>query len=99
MRKADIALYRAKLEGRNRFRIFSEEMDVFVQRRRAIEQELREALAAGDQFEVVYQPLYCRRHRQMPVGVEALLRWHHPKHGLVSPATFIPIAEESGLDP
>jgi diguanylate cyclase (GGDEF)-like protein len=96
VRKADIALYRAKLEGRNRFRIFCEEMDIFVQRRRAIERELREALATGDQFEVVYQPLYSAE-KTIPVGVEALLRWHHPEHGTISPGTFIPIAEESGL--
>jgi diguanylate cyclase (GGDEF)-like protein len=96
MRKADIALYRAKLEGRNRFRIFSDEMDVFVQRRRAVEAELREAVAAGDQLQVVYQPLYAAD-TEGPVGVEALLRWNHPRHGLVSPGVFIPIAEESGL--
>jgi diguanylate cyclase (GGDEF)-like protein len=96
MRKADIALYRAKLEGRNRFRIFSDEMDIFVQRRRAIEEELREALAAGGQLEVVYQPLYAADTEGI-VGVEALLRWNHPRHGAVSPGVFIPIAEESGL--
>jgi diguanylate cyclase (GGDEF)-like protein len=96
VRKADIALYRAKLEGRNRFRIFCDEMDIFVQRRRAIERELREALASKDQFEVVYQPLYSADETR-PVGVEALLRWNHPEHGTIAPGTFIPIAEESGL--
>jgi diguanylate cyclase (GGDEF)-like protein len=96
VRKADIALYRAKLEGRNRFRIFSEEMDIFVQRRRAIERELREALIAGNQLAVVYQPLYAAATSE-PVGVEALLRWNHPKQGVVPPNTFISIAEESGL--
>ena len=59
VRKADIALYRAKLEGRNRFRIFQDEMDATIQRRRAIEAELRDALAAGDQFQLVYQPLFA----------------------------------------
>jgi diguanylate cyclase (GGDEF)-like protein len=96
MRKADIALYRAKLEGRNRFRIFSDEMDIFVQRRRTVEAELREALAAGDQLRVVYQPLYAAE-TEGAVGVEALLRWNHPRHGPVSPGVFVPIAEESGL--
>jgi diguanylate cyclase (GGDEF)-like protein len=96
MRKADIALYRAKSEGRNRFRIFSEEMDFFVQQRRRIEAELREALASGDQLKVVYQPLYAAR-TGVICGIEALLRWNHPKHGAVSPGVFVPIAEESGL--
>jgi diguanylate cyclase (GGDEF)-like protein len=96
MRKADIALYRAKFEGRNRFRIFSEEMDFFVQRRRRIEVELRDALASGDQLKLVYQPLYATNSGAM-CGIEALLRWSHPKHGAVSPGVFIPIAEESGL--
>jgi predicted signal transduction protein with EAL and GGDEF domain len=96
MRKADIALYRAKREGRSEFRIFSEEMDLFVQHRRRIEGELREALEAGDQLKVVYQPLYDAAKGTVSC-IEALLRWQHPKHGLVSPAVFIPIAEESGL--
>ena len=96
VRKADIALYRAKLEGRNRFRIFQDEMDATIQRRRAIEAELRDALAAGDQFQLVYQPLFANDAKHL-VGVEALLRWNHPVHGLLSPATFVPIAEESGL--
>jgi predicted signal transduction protein with EAL and GGDEF domain len=96
MRKADIALYRAKVEGRNRYRIFSEEMDDSVQRRRAIEEELRAALAADDQLQLVYQPLYSAGKGDLR-GVEALLRWNHPKHGVISPAVFIPIAEESGL--
>jgi diguanylate cyclase (GGDEF)-like protein len=96
MRKADIALYRAKFEGRNRFRIFSDEMDFFVQRRRRVEAELREALSSGDQLKVVYQPLYATNSGAM-CGIEALLRWNHPKHGVVSPGVFVPIAEESGL--
>jgi diguanylate cyclase (GGDEF)-like protein len=96
MRKADIALYRAKIEGRNRFRIFSEEMDLFIQRRRGIEQELREAIGAGNQLYLAYQPLFAAA-TTTPVAVEALLRWRHPRHGLISPAVFIPIAEESGL--
>ncbi len=96
VRKADIALYRAKLEGRNRFRIFEQEMDFTLQHRREIERELRQALEGGGQLEVVYQPLYSARTEDM-VGVEALLRWHHPTHGTISPSVFIPIAEEAGL--
>jgi EAL domain-containing protein (putative c-di-GMP-specific phosphodiesterase class I) len=96
MRKADIALYRAKVEGRNRFRIFSEEMDFFIQRRQRIEAELRDAMASGDQLKLAYQPVYSGITGKI-TGVEALLRWAHPQHGIVSPGIFIPIAEESGL--
>jgi len=96
LRKADIALYRAKFEGRNRYRIFSEEMDSFVQRRQRIEAELRAALAAGDQLNVIYQPVYSALTGKIS-GVEALLRWNHPEHGPISPGNFISIAEESGL--
>ena len=96
MRKSDIALYSAKASGRNRFRVFAEDMDLTIQRRREIEQELRAALAAGDQFQLVYQPLYSAATSAL-VGVEALLRWNHPEHGLIVPGVFVPIAEESGL--
>jgi diguanylate cyclase (GGDEF)-like protein len=96
IRKADIALYWAKANGRSRFLFFSEDMDLFVQRRREIEDELRAALAAGDQFCIRYQPLYAADATEL-VGVEALLRWNHPQHGIIAPGTFIPIAEESGL--
>lgn len=96
VRKADIALYRAKSEGRNRFRVFSEEMDSFVRRRQEIEEDLREALAAGDQLKVFFQPIYFALNGKIS-GVEALLRWNHPQHGFVSPGNFISIAEESGL--
>jgi diguanylate cyclase (GGDEF)-like protein len=96
MRKADIALYRAKAEGRNQFRIFADEMDQFVRRRREIEAELRHALGRGEQLCVQYQPLFAVD-SPTPVGLEALLRWDHPQHGLIPPAVFIPIAEETGL--
>ncbi len=96
MRKSDIALYSAKASGRNRFRVFAEDMDLTIQRRREIEQELRAALAAGDQFQLLYQPLYSAATSAL-VGVEALLRWNHPEHGLIAPGVFVPIAEESGL--
>ncbi len=96
IRKADIALYSAKFAGRNQFRIFHDEMDHTLQRRREIERELREAIDAGDQLEVVYQPLFSSQALNI-VGFEALLRWHHPKHGTMAPGVFIPIAEETGL--
>jgi diguanylate cyclase (GGDEF)-like protein len=96
VRKADIALYRAKLDGRNQFRVFQEEMDFAVQQRRQIEAELRHALKVGGQLEVVYQPLFSAKTGGI-VGAEALLRWHHPTHGTISPSIFVPIAEDSGL--
>jgi diguanylate cyclase (GGDEF)-like protein len=97
MRKADIALYAAKSTGRNRFRTFTEDMDVSVQRRREIETELREAIASGDQFCIHYQPLYSADGQMAITGIEALLRWKHPRHGLIPPGTFVAIAEETGL--
>jgi diguanylate cyclase (GGDEF)-like protein len=95
VRKADIALYRAKSEGRNCYRIFAQAMDESVQRRQVIESELRKALDS-DQLELHYQPLFSADGLTV-AGVEALVRWHHPEHGLLSPAAFIPIAEECGL--
>jgi predicted signal transduction protein with EAL and GGDEF domain len=90
---ADLALYRAKNEGRGTFRFYEQEMDAAAQERRELEMDLRRALAEG-QFEVYYQPLV-----QVGgiVGFEALLRWHHPDRGMVGPVTFIPVAEEIGL--
>jgi diguanylate cyclase (GGDEF)-like protein len=95
-RKADIALYHAKANGRGRWVVFSEEMDKTAQRRRAVERDLREALRAGNQLKVLYQPLFSSRHATL-TGLEALVRWDHPRHGRMGPATFVPIAEESGL--
>jgi diguanylate cyclase (GGDEF)-like protein len=95
-RKADIALYHAKAGGRGRYVLFGEEMDATVQRRREIEQDLRLAIASGDQLELCYQPLTDARSGAV-IGAEALVRWDHPRLGRLSPAAFIPIAEESGL--
>jgi diguanylate cyclase (GGDEF)-like protein len=95
-RKADIALYNAKADGRGRTVVFREDMDETLQRRRAIERDLRSALRAGNQLHLVYQPLYSARGKEI-TGVEALVRWVHPVHGLMSPSVFIPVAEESGL--
>jgi diguanylate cyclase (GGDEF)-like protein len=92
---ADLALYRAKAEGRGVFRLFEPAMDLKVQARRSLERDLRHAVAAGE-FEVHYQPQVESAGRGM-VGFEALVRWRHPERGLVSPAEFIPLAEETGL--
>jgi diguanylate cyclase (GGDEF)-like protein/PAS domain S-box-containing protein len=95
MHNADIALYRAKSEGRNRFRFFETGMDARLRERRAFEAELRGALQNGE-FELYYQPLVDLRRGQL-AGVEALVRWHHPERGLIPPAAFIQVAEETGL--
>jgi diguanylate cyclase (GGDEF)-like protein len=95
LKAADMALYRAKSDGGGTFRLFEPEMDEKMQARRVLEIDLRRALAAGE-FQVYYQPIVSL-HDNDVVGFEALLRWHHPTQGLVSPADFIPIAEEIGL--
>ncbi|VIO66370.1 putative signaling protein [Bradyrhizobium ivorense] len=95
LKNADVALYRAKMEGRGTWRFFEPSMDASLQRRRAIELDLREAMAK-DEFSLYYQPLYDL-HLDRICGFEALLRWHHPKRGMVPPDQFIPIAEEIGL--
>jgi diguanylate cyclase (GGDEF)-like protein len=95
IRNADLALYRAKGDGRGTFRFFEQEMDAQMMARRALEGDLREALAEG-QFELFYQPV-VNLAREEICGFEALIRWRHPWKGLISPATFIPLAEEIGL--
>jgi len=93
LKRADLALYRAKDDGRGTFRFFEREMDEAMQARRALELDLRRALAE-EQFEVFYQPLV---QTGGIAGFEALLRWFHPVRGVVSPVDFIPLAEEIGL--
>ena len=95
MKNADLALYQAKLGGKNMARVFEPDMDAARQVRRALEQDLSVALN-NREFEVFYQPLVDAR-KVAIVGFEALLRWRHPTRGLVSPVDFIPIAEEIGL--
>ena len=95
LKNADMALYRAKADGRGRFHFFEAEMDARMQARRALELDLRRALGAGE-FEVFYQPVICLRTDEV-TSFEALLRWRHPERGMVSPADFIPLAEEIGL--
>jgi diguanylate cyclase (GGDEF)-like protein len=96
MRKADIALYRAKDEGRDCYRAFSPEMDETVRSRASLEEELRLALTTGQGLEVHYQPQLEGTGRTV-TGLEALVRWHHPTRGNISPQMFIPIAEDTGL--
>lgn len=95
LRKADIALYAAKGEGRDCHRHFSQAMDASVRFRGEIEEDLREALANESGLRMNYQPLVSQEGRV--IGVEALLRWEHPQRGFISPAQLIPIAEETGL--
>ncbi|MCK1358523.1 EAL domain-containing protein [Bradyrhizobium sp. 199] len=95
LKKADIALYRAKKDGRNAYRFFESDMDATMQERRVLEMGLRQALELN-QFEIFYQPLLDLKSGRVS-GFEALLRWRHQARGLVSPADFIPLAEEIGL--
>lgn len=92
---ADMALYRAKAEGRNMFRFFEPEMNATSQMRRQIETDLRIAIDEG-QFELHYQPQMAIETNSIS-GFEALIRWNHPVRGRISPVDFIPIAEETGL--
>ena len=92
---ADVAMYRAKKEGRNNFCFFTAEMQQRSARRLLLENALRQALDRN-QFELHYQPQLSLQDGHV-VGAEALLRWHHPELGTIPPAEFIPVAEESGL--
>jgi diguanylate cyclase (GGDEF)-like protein/PAS domain S-box-containing protein len=95
LRNADLALYRAKGDGRGTFRFFEPAMDEQMQARRIMEQDLRKALPAGE-FKLYYQPVVNLESSEIS-GFEALLRWNHPERGQVPPATFIPLAEEIGF--
>ena len=93
--KADTAMYRAKQEGRNNYRFFTAEMQATSSRNLQLVNALRYALERN-QLSLHYQP-QVSLHRNRIIGTEALLRWHHPELGSISPAEFIPIAEDSGL--
>ncbi len=95
MRKADLALYRAKQEGRNRSYHYDDTMDARERGRRDFDRDFRLAIE-NEQFSVEYQAIYESRSR-VATGYEALLRWRHPSRGMVPPSVFIPYAEESGL--
>jgi diguanylate cyclase (GGDEF)-like protein len=95
LRNADLALYKAKSDGRGTYRLFEPAMDKEVQSRRALELDLRKALVGGE-FELHYQPLVKTDSGEIS-GFEALIRWQHPQRGLIAPNDFIPLAEEIGL--
>ncbi len=95
MKSADLALYRAKAEGRNTYRFFEAEMNARAQARRSLEMDLRVALGRGE-LELYFQPLFDLTRNEFS-AFEALLRWNHPTRGQVSPVEFIPIAEDTGL--
>jgi predicted signal transduction protein with EAL and GGDEF domain len=95
LRNADLALYRAKADGRSVYRFFESQMDSDARERRMLELELRDAMKNGE-LVLHYQPLVNAEDNQ-PTGFEALIRWHHPIRGLVAPAEFIPIAEQTSL--
>lgn len=94
LRQADLALYRAKDGGRGRFCVFEEEMDAAVRLRRGLQSDLHGALE-NNEIELLYQPQVNRAGHVF--GVEALARWTHPTRGPISPAVFVPLAEECGL--
>jgi diguanylate cyclase (GGDEF)-like protein len=95
LKNADLAMYSAKAAGRRTWRFFEPEMDARMKARHLLEIDLRQAIIEGG-FEVYYQPIVDLRSNQVS-GCEALLRWRHPERGMISPAEFIPVAEETGL--
>ena len=95
IRNADIAMYRAKNQGKGRYEVFNTEMYTQVKALLQLETELQRALS-NHELQVYYQPIVLLSTQQI-VGFEALVRWQHPQRGLISPAEFIPVAEETGL--
>ncbi|MEF2074207.1 putative bifunctional diguanylate cyclase/phosphodiesterase [Consotaella aegiceratis] len=100
MRKADIALYQAKENGRGRFQLFFSDMNEIVRQRRKIERDLRSALQSPSPVDqglrLVYQPIYCGLSGRL-IGAEGLLRWGHPIHGALGPEAIVAVAEDRGL--
>ncbi len=95
VKAADLALYAAKGGGRGQFRFYSNDLKETAEDRREIEEDLRDAIQAGE-LEVHYQPQVQTKDHQLR-GFEALVRWNHPEHGAISPGVFVPIAEDSNL--
>jgi diguanylate cyclase (GGDEF)-like protein/PAS domain S-box-containing protein len=95
IRNADLALYSAKGGGRGRFRFFTSDFLQAAEDKRVLEEDLRDAVAKGE-MAMYYQPVVCSK-TNCVTGVEALIRWNHPERGMISPALFIPIAEEANL--
>ncbi|MEO5758699.1 MAG: EAL domain-containing protein [Mesorhizobium sp.] len=96
LRKADIALYEAKKNGRGRYEVFAGDMDDLLLRKRKVESELRNALISGTGIKLAYQPIFAADGKTM-LGAEALIRWAHEIHGALPPQQFIAIAEERGM--
>jgi diguanylate cyclase (GGDEF)-like protein/PAS domain S-box-containing protein len=95
LKNADLAMYAAKAAGRRTYRFFETDMEAEVRARRSLEMDLRQALVDGG-FEVYYQPCLDLQTNAI-TGCEALVRWRHPQRGMISPADFIPLAEDTGL--
>ena len=95
LKHADLAMYRAKADGRGVFRFFEPEMSIRAENRRQLEMDLREAIRRSE-FQLYYQPIIDLKSRKI-IGFEGLLRWNHPVRGFVPPADFIALAEETGL--
>jgi diguanylate cyclase (GGDEF)-like protein len=95
LKNADLALYKAKGDGRGTFHLFEPELDRRMQARRSLEMELRTAISEGE-FQLYYQPILNIELGQI-CGFEALIRWQHPERGMIPPLDFIPLAEETGL--
>jgi diguanylate cyclase (GGDEF)-like protein/PAS domain S-box-containing protein len=95
LKNADTAMYHAKAAGRNNYQFFASEMNLATSERLNIEHKLRHAIARNE-LALCFQPQF-RAGDAMPTGVEALLRWHHPSEGMISPSRFIPVAEETGI--
>ncbi len=96
LRKADIALYEAKKNGRGRYQVFAGDMDDLLLRKRKVESELRNALNGGTGIKLAYQPVFAANGKTI-IGAEALIRWAHEVHGALPAAQFIAIAEERGM--
>jgi len=96
LRRADLALYAVKARGRGCWQQFSHEMATALERRNSLEDDFRSALADPGQFFTLYQPVYAADSHTI-VGAEALVRWRHPRFGILGPASFIDFAEDSGL--
>jgi diguanylate cyclase (GGDEF)-like protein/PAS domain S-box-containing protein len=94
--RAEMALYQAKHDGRDCFRVFTEDLNASIRKKRLLETELRQALVTGHGLKIDYQPLFATRDERL-VAFEALVRWDHPRLGLLKPADFLDVAEESGL--
>lgn len=96
LRNADIAMYQIKGRGKNGYLHYAPDMHSGHSMRLTLEGDLRQALEIGDQFELYYQPQISFSQRRT-IGMEALIRWHHPRYGLMMPDTFIPLAEDTGM--